>query len=264
MADITIGELPQASTFDRDSLLVVETQGEAQKVTGGQVQDLAKAGAAAAAAAAAMSADTASSAAQSAEASKNAVLSLNVSAETLEPGSEAFARKEIVDGVYMITLGVPAGATGPVGPTGDTGPQGPVGPVGNTGPQGPVGPTGETGPIGPQGEPGKGLVILDYYDTPEDLELAVLSPAAGDAYGVGTAEPYDIYIYSLTQGWVNNGQLQGPEGPQGAQGPVGPTGETGPAGYTPVKGTDYWTAADRQQMVSDVLAALPTWEGGSY
>ena len=35
----------------------------------------------------------------------------------------------------------------------------------------------------------------------------------------------------------------------------------GPAGYTPVKGTDYWTAADQQSMVNDVLAALPVYNG---
>lgn len=35
-------------------------------------------------------------------------------------------------------------------------------------------------------------------------------------------------------------------------------------GDTPQKGTDYWTEADRQSIVNDVLAALPTWEGGSY
>lgn len=56
----------------------------------------------------------------------------------------------------------------------------------------------------------------------------------------------------------------GEQGIQGETGPQGPQGETGPAGYTPVRGTDYWTAADQAQMVSDVLAALPTWEGGSY
>lgn len=35
-------------------------------------------------------------------------------------------------------------------------------------------------------------------------------------------------------------------------------------GDTPQKGTDYWTEADQQSIVNDVLAALPTWEGGSY
>ena len=38
----------------------------------------------------------------------------------------------------------------------------------------------------------------------------------------------------------------------------------GEKGDTPQKGTDYWTAADQQSIVNDVLAALPTWEGGSY
>ena len=38
----------------------------------------------------------------------------------------------------------------------------------------------------------------------------------------------------------------------------------GEKGDTPQKGTDYWTAADQQSIVDDVLAALPTWEGGSY
>lgn len=50
----------------------------------------------------------------------------------------------------------------------------------------------------------------------------------------------------------------------GRKGADGAPGSAGPAGYTPVKGTDYWTAADKAEMVNDVLAAMPTWEGGSY
>ena len=38
----------------------------------------------------------------------------------------------------------------------------------------------------------------------------------------------------------------------------------GDKGDTPVRGTDYWTAADQAQMVGAVIAALPTWEGGSF
>lgn len=38
----------------------------------------------------------------------------------------------------------------------------------------------------------------------------------------------------------------------------------GDKGDTPQKGTDYWSSADQQSIVNDVLAALPTWEGGSY
>ena len=35
-------------------------------------------------------------------------------------------------------------------------------------------------------------------------------------------------------------------------------------GLKPVKGTDYWTAADKAEIVNDTLAALPTWTGGNY
>lgn len=45
---------------------------------------------------------------------------------------------------------------------------------------------------------------------------------------------------------------------------VGLKGEKGDKGDTPVKGTDYWTAADKAEIVADTLAALPTWTGGNY
>ena len=41
-------------------------------------------------------------------------------------------------------------------------------------------------------------------------------------------------------------------------------GLKGEKGDTPVKGTDYWTESDKQEIVADTLAALPTWTGGSY
>lgn len=62
-------------------------------------------------------------------------------------------------------------------------------------------------------------------------------------------------------------QVTLPAGPRGETGPAGPQGETGPAGAngkTPVRGTDYWTDADKQEMVNSVLAALPKWAGGSF
>lgn len=45
---------------------------------------------------------------------------------------------------------------------------------------------------------------------------------------------------------------------------VGLKGDKGDKGDTPVKGTDYWTAADKAEIVADTLAALPTWTGGNY
>lgn len=68
-----------------------------------------------------------------------------------------------------------------------------------------------------EGAPGKGLTILGYYATEEALEAAVTDPEIGDAYGIGEAEPYDIYIFDGTSGtWVNNGALQGAKGDAGA------------------------------------------------
>lgn len=315
MADKQISELTQATQITDADLFVLEQDGTAKKLPGKTLLDY-------------------------------LTLSvMSVTATTLPAGSQATAVYNKTTGV--LTLGIPeglqgetgaagaTGATGPAGPqgepgetgpagpqgeTGDTGPQGPTGPEGPTGPQGPTGPTGPQGPAGPQGpkgETGSGFKVLGYYGTVAALDAAQKATAeAGDAYGVGAAEPYDIYIFDGVSGeFVNNGPLQGakgdkgdkgdtgdqgekgdtgdtgpqgptgPEGPTGPQGPTGPegpqgpqgeTGATGPAGpagadgapgkdgKTPVKGTDYFTAADKAELVNDVIAALPTWTGGNY
>ena len=56
----------------------------------------------------------------------------------------------------------------------------------------------------------------------------------------------------------------GPQGPQGAKGDKGDTGPQGPAGKTPVKGADYFTATDKQELVDAVMAALPNGNGVGY
>ena len=182
------------------------------------------------------------------------------------------------------------GAEGPKGATGDTGPKGEpgekgekgekgdtgaTGPQGETGPQGQTGPQGPAGPPGPKGDTGTGFTVKGYYGSVSALQASVKNPEVGDAYGVGAAAPYDIYIYDgVTNAWVNNGPLQGAKGDkgdpgeqgpkgdpgaagakgdQGEQGPRGETGATGaegPAGKTPVKGTDYFTEADKQEIAS--------------
>lgn len=58
-----------------------------------------------------------------------------------------------------------------------------------------------------------------------------------------------------------NGSDVGLKGDKGAD---GADGKDGTNGKTPVKGTDYWTAADKAEIVNDTLAALPKWTGGSY
>lgn len=63
---------------------------------------------------------------------------------------------------------------------------------------------------------------------------------------------------------VANGKLQYNGSDVGLKGDKGDKGDPGSDGHTPVKGTDYWTEADKTEIVNDTLAALPTWTGGSY
>lgn len=48
---------------------------------------------------------------------------------------------------------------------------------------------------------------------------------------------------------------------RGEQGAKGSNGKDGADGHTPVKGTDYWTAADKAEIVTEVVSALPKYEG---
>ena len=174
---------------------------------------------------------------------------------------------------------------GKIGPTGSQGPQGLTGETGATG-NGIAstvlnddftltvhftdgtsyttpsirGATGPQGKQGEKGETGSGFKVLGYYATESALSAAVTNPAAGDAYGVGTADPYDIYIWDgVNRKWVNNGILQGAKGEPGIQGEQGVPGIQGPAGKdgkTPVKGTDYFTQADKQEIAEDAAALV--------
>ena len=171
---------------------------------------------------------------------------LRATATMLQSGADPTARVTESDGAKVIELGIPAG---PQGPKGDTGEAGPKGDAGERGPQGPKGDPGQDGAPGkdgadgkdgaqgPKGDTGSGFAVLGYFATQAALEAAITLPYAGDAYGIGSAQPYDIYIWDgINSVWVNNGPLQGakgdtgPQGPQGETGPQGPQGETGPQG----------------------------------
>ena len=67
-----------------------------------------------------------------------------------------------------------------------------------------------------KGDTGEGFVIKGTYDTLELLQENVPLPNVGDVYAIGTAAPYDIYIYDgVNSTWVNHGQLQGAKGDTG-------------------------------------------------
>ena len=101
---------------------------------------------------------------------------------------------------------------------------------------------------------GKGFTICGYYDTVQTLKESVQSPNPGDAYGIGSSYPYDIYIYdSVTEDWINNGHIQGPQGLTGETGPQGIQGETGPQGIQGEqgpKGTTFIPSVDESLNLS--------------
>ena len=69
------------------------------------------------------------------------------------------------------------------------------------------------------GKDGKSFEIKGYYASTAALEAGVPAPAPGDAYCVGSAAPYDVYIYDGVSGeWINNGTIQGAKGDTGAAG----------------------------------------------
>lgn len=101
------------------------------------------------------------------------------------------------------------------------------------------------GERGPQGEKGKPFTYADF--TAEQLlELTGPKGDRGDRGEVGPAGPAGA---------------QGEKGDKGDPGEKGADGAKGADGYTPVKGTDYFTEADKTEMVNAVIAALPVYNG---
>ena len=177
MADSNIGALPLAPGVADDSLLVMEQQGAAMKLTGGMLKDYAKQG---------VELefqeylDQAQQAADSAAGAASAVVDMTVDAHTLEDGQSAAVTKTIKEGKVNLSFGLPRGERGIPGPD------------------------GPPGPAGPKGDPGAGLDIAGRYDTTGDVP----DPQEGKSYYIGTEPPYDVYTY-LDGQWVNNGPLSG-------------------------------------------------------
>lgn len=126
------------------------------------------------------------------------------------------------------------GAQGPKGDKGEQGIQGEKGADGAPGKDGAQGPKGDTGATGPKGDKG-------------EQGIQGIQGPKGDKGDTGATGPRG------EQG------IQGPTGAQGPKGDTGATGATGPKGadgYTPVKGTDYFTDADKAEMVEEVITTM--------
>lgn len=157
------------------------------------------------------------------------------------------------------------------GSKGKTGPQGLKGDKGDTGAaftydmftteqlellKGPKGDKGDTGEQGIQGIQGlKG----DKGDAGKTGPQGIQGPK-GDKGDTGAAFTYDMFTAEQLASLVGPQGLKGDKGEQGPNGDKGDTGEQGPKGDTPVKGTDYFTDTEKQEMANTAasLVVIPT------
>lgn len=75
------------------------------------------------------------------------------------------------------------------------------------------------------------------------------------------------FSYTLDNGTVKTSTMDvmdGKDGIDGANGKNGKDGNPGTDGYTPVKGTDYWTADDKAEIQSYIDAQIGGALNGSY
>ena len=155
------------------------------------------------------------------------------------------------------------GDPGEPGQKGDKGDQGIQGAQGEQGPKGDKGDKGDTGANGTNGSNGVSCTHSWNGTTLSVTSASGTSSANLKGEKGDKGDPGEQGI----QGPKGDTGEQGPAGADGAKGDTGDTGAqgpAGPAGKTPEKGVDYFTDEDKSAMVSDVLAALPTWNGGSY
>ena len=116
-----------------------------------------------------------------------------------------------------------------------------------------------TGARGPKGEPfriAKNYESVEQMlaDTSNDVDVGQFVAILSNVEDEDNAKVYE----KTESGYVFVVDMSGKQGIQG------PAGETGQNGYTPVRGTDYWTEADKTEIVNDVLNSLPVAEKESF
>lgn len=99
--------------------------------------------------------------------------------------------------------------------------------------------------------------VLQAVNAAQEATVAELQPmidAKQDKGNYLTADTLQAATDAALAQAKESGQFDGPPGKDGVD---GQPGEPGADGHTPEKGVDYWTEADRTEMIADVLAALP-------
>lgn len=138
------------------------------------------------------------------------------------------------------------------------------GSTGATGPAGPAGSNGQNGSPGADGQRGTGILKITTAPSGYTTATGGFTPTYRVALStvksqskvsnvlVGDVIQYSYYQYPV--GYVDTSYVY-----TGARNSLrGATGAAGAAGVTPVKGTDYWTEEDQEDIVQQVITALGT------
>lgn len=120
------------------------------------------------------------------------------------------------------------------------------------------------GPPGPKGEDGS----VVFEELTEEQKEMLRGPAGpqGEQGPKGEQGPVGPQGDQGVQGPKGDQGEQGIQGERGEKGETGPEGPAGANGYTPIKGTDYFTTADKNEIVELVKTDLtaPTANEISY
>lgn len=138
------------------------------------------------------------------------------------------------------------GEQGIQGVPGEKGEKGDTGAPGADGAKGDKGDKGDTGATGAQGEPGKNGADGHPGADGVGIQSVVQTTASTDDGGT------NVVTVTKTDGTTSTFSIK--------NGSKGSTGQAGVDGHTPVKGTDYFTAADKQEIAEQaaVLVDVPT------
>lgn len=159
---------------------------------------------------------------------------------------------------------------GSKGSKGDTGAKGDKGDKGDRGLQGVQ---GVQGIQGVKGDTGKPFAISKIYSSISSMNSSYNTDGVeiGEFVVISTGNVDDednakmfLKGNSKYEYITDLSGAQGMQGEKGERGEQGVQGANGKDGYTPIKGTDYWTPTDKSEMVNDVLAALPSAEGVGF
>lgn len=98
---------------------------------------------------------------------------------------------------------------------------------------------------------------VDYVDPPDEVDnLQALAERVAEVLGPGSGGAAPEQIQQAMKEALEVAKESGV-----FDGEKGEKGEAGKDGYTPVKGIDYYTDADRAEIVDAVIAALPVYAG---